>query len=98
MKQAGSSLVLAALAAALFLSGCQRQIDNDNLAAVRPQMSTKEVESILGQPDRTETTPAPTAPAPTSITRYIYEQNGQTVELTFKGDRLAEDGIRGSFQ
>jgi len=64
------------------------------------QLTTKEVESILGPPTRIETGPEP-EPVPVksvAITRYIYEQNGKTVQLEFVGDHLVPNGIKGSFE
>ena len=86
-------------AAAALLSGCEQHLSDANLHAVRPDMTTKEVETILGPPRRVETPPPMklTEPSPLPVTRYVYEQNGRKVQLTFVGDRLATGGIVGSF-
>ncbi len=82
---------------ALGLGACGRRVTDTNLDCVRPDMSTKEVESILGQPTRVKTheltllTEMKTLPAQ----RYYYEQDGQTVELIFVNDKLV--GKNGSF-
>ncbi len=87
-------------AAGILLSGCEQRITDANLQAVKPDMSTKEVEAILGPPRRVESPPEsePTVVKSLSITRYIYEQKGHKVQLTFVGDRLATQGVEGSFE
>jgi hypothetical protein len=83
----------------LGLAACGQRITNANLSNVKSDMSTKEVESILGPPTRMDAPPelksqeVKTLP----VTRYVYEQNGQTVELLFVGDRLATGGVKGTF-
>ena len=82
-------------------TGCSRHITDANLHQVKPDMNTKEVESILGPPTRTESpmelksTEVKTMP----VTRYVYEQDGHTVELLFVGDKLASggDAVKGTF-
>jgi|GEM_PF-1233060 len=88
------------LAAALILAACSRNLSDANLRAVKAEMSAKEVESILGQPDRIETAPeeAEEVVRQLPVTRYLYQQNGRDVELTFINGRLAPDGIKGSFE
>jgi hypothetical protein len=81
------------------LIGCERKIRDANLAEIKADMSTKEVESVLGPPTRVE---APTElksqeVVTMKVTRYIYEQNGKEVKLVFVGDRLATGGVSGSF-
>ena len=91
-----SSLVLLFGAAA-----CQRRITNANIDAVKaeydrkndpagPGLSPKEVESILGQPDRTDTfkIPLETQHKTLTGTRYYYQQDGKTIVLHFLEDRL----------
>jgi hypothetical protein len=91
---------LLVLGFALGLGACGKQVTNANLHEVQPDMSSKEVESILGQPSRVEEKVAlrtkETVTLP--VTKYIYEQNGRQVTLTFVEDRLATDGIEGSFE
>jgi len=93
------AISLSSLMLLLGLAGCARHISNANLDQVKPEMNSKEVESILGPPTRTETPPelksqeVKTVP----VTRYVYEQDGKTVELTFVGDRLASGGVKGNF-
>ena len=83
----------------LLFTGCGKRITDVNLNQVKTDMSTKEVESILGPPTRTKShemtlqTQMKTLPA----TTYYYEQDGQTVELRFVGDKLAPGGRAGSF-
>jgi len=86
-----SLLLLSSVMALVLLCGCERKISNANLRVIKADMTTKEVESILGVPTHVE--PAPelvshevkTLP----VTRYVYEQNGEKVELVFVGDRLS---------
>lgn len=82
------------------LAGCGKRVTDSNLDQVKPDMSTKEVESILGIPTRTEEPPELKSQAvkTLSVTRYVYEQNGKKVTLTFVGDRLATGGIDGTFE
>ena len=56
-------------------------------------MSQKEVESILGQPKRTEKAELEleTDKKTMAITRYYYEQNGQTIILHFQNGKLIND-------
>lgn len=81
------------------LAACSRHITDDNLKQVKPDMNPKEVESILGPPTRVDSPPelksqeVKTVP----VTRYVYEQDGKTVELTFVGERLASGGVKGNF-
>lgn len=82
-------------------AACQRRISNANIDAVKivferksdpnsPGMSPKEVESILGKPDRVDTfkIPLETQHKTLTGTRYYYEQNGKTVVLHFLEDKL----------
>jgi len=95
MKKSAAILLLP-----LLLAGCGKTVTNANLHEIQPDMSTKEVESILGQPTKVEekvslqTRETITLP----VTKYVYEQDGRTVTLTFVQDRLAVDGVDGSFE
>ena len=95
-KKAGKTCILLAAASlclcGLLLSGCQRKIKEENLQVLRPEMTTKEVESILGAPTRIEVGPELVTREVKTLpkTRYVYEQNGKKIELDFIGDRLAE--------
>ena len=88
-----ASLLLCSLAA------CEKQVTNANLKYVKADMSSKEVESILGPPTRMENPPELKSQElkTLTVTRYVYEQNGRSVELTFIGDRLATGGVKGNF-
>jgi len=80
--------------------GCGKRISDANLREVRPDMSTKEVESILGQPSRVQShdLPLQTQQKTLNATVYTYEQGGKTVDLFFVGDKLVSPGgIQGSF-
>ena len=82
------------------LLACGPRITNANLEAVESQrvaleklnkgISPKEVESILGQPTRSETTQLPleTQKKEVDVVRYFYEQDGQTVALHFVDGKL----------
>ena len=87
------------LAGCLALGACGKRVTDANLGQVRPDMSTKEVESILGAPTRTEAPPELKSQEvkTLTVTRYVYEQEGKTVTLTFVGDRLATGGVDGHF-
>jgi hypothetical protein len=87
-----------ALALMVTLCACGKRLREANLEAVQPDMTTKEVESVLGHPTRVKTheltlmTQMKTLPA----TRYYYEQNGNVVELIFVNDKLV--GKYGHFE
>jgi hypothetical protein len=78
------------VAAILTITGCQREFANRNLEQLKLNMSQKEVESILGNPDRTEKVDLEleTQKKTLAITRYYYNQNGETVVLHFQNGRL----------
>ena len=93
----------AILTPALLIVGtaCKPEISNDNIDAVnarlgkgenagRKNLSPKEVESILGQPDRVENTiiELETQKKQVPVTRYYYEQNGKSIELHFFDNKL----------
>ena len=88
-----------ALMAAFAFVSCSPRVTDANLREVKFDMTTKDVESILGQPKKVEASPElksqemKTLP----VVRYIYEQKGRRVTLTFVGDKLAENGIEGTF-
>jgi len=80
----------------MLFSACERKIKEANLRILRPDMTTKEVESVLGAPNRIENaTEIPREVRMLSVTRHVYEQNGEKVELLFFGDRLAESPQKG---
>lgn len=90
---------IAILLALLAATGCGPRISRANIDVVNRQfeaaqrqgrsLSAKEVESILGQPSRVETHPIeqPTVRV-FPVVRYIYEQQGNTIELHFVEGRL----------
>ena len=81
------------LVAVHILTGCHREFGNRNLAQVRPNMTQKEVESILGNPERTEKVELEleTQKKTMAITRYFYNHDGQTVVLHFQNGRLVNE-------
>ena len=85
----------------LTAAACKPEISNDNIDAVnarfgkgesagKKNLSPKEVESILGQPDRIENTTIEleTQKKQVPVTRYYYEQNGKSIELHFFDNKL----------
>jgi len=86
------SLVLVAVAI-LMMTGCKREIANRNLAQLKVNMTPKEVESILGSPDRTEKMEVnlETQRKTMAIIKYFYDQNGQTIMVQFQNGRLASE-------
>ena len=85
----GAALILVATAM-LATTGCEREFANRNLEQLKPNMSQKEVESIIGNPDRIEKADLEleTQKKTMSITRYFYNQKGQTIVLQFQNGRL----------
>ena len=83
------ALILIATAM-LATTGCEREFANRNLEQLKPNMSQKEVESIIGNPDRIEKADLEleTQKKTMSITRYFYNQRGQTIVLQFQNGRL----------
>jgi hypothetical protein len=95
MNARTSGIAVAALAACLALDGCQRKLTDQNLSCLKQDMSPKEVESILGQPNKQDMRELPlqadvkTLP----VLRYVYEQNGKTVTIHFvDGKMIGQDG------
>lgn len=95
------STALLLLPALLGLCGCKPEISQSNIDAVntrfekldkagRKTLSPKEVESILGQPDRIEnaTIELETQKKEVPVTRYYYEQDGKAIELHFFDNKL----------
>src|SRR5271165_3068072 len=78
------------VAAVLAIDGCQREFANRNLEQLKPNMSQKEVESILGHPDRTEKVDLEleTQKKTMTITRYYYNKDGETGVLHFQNGHL----------
>jgi hypothetical protein len=84
----------------LALSACGPRITGANIDVVNEQRGTlekvgkgispKEVESILGQPNKSETTrlPLETQKKEVDVARYYYEQDGQTMVLHFVDNKL----------
>ena len=63
------------------------------LAQVKINMTQKEVESILGNPDKTEKVDLEleTQKKTMAITRYFYNHDGETVVLHFQNGRLINE-------
>ena len=96
MKRTCFLAVFLCLCTMLFCA-CERKIKEANLRILRPDMTTKEVESVLGAPNRIEIGPELVTKEVKTLpgTRYVYEQNGQKIELLFFGDRLVESSKKG---
>ncbi|MEA3162242.1 MAG: hypothetical protein QOE88_60 [Verrucomicrobiota bacterium] len=77
----------------LMMTGCHREFGNRNLAQLRANMTQKEVESILGNPDKTEKVDLEleTQKKTMAITRYFYIHDGETVVLHFQNGRLINE-------
>ena len=90
-------LILSTVIALATCGGCQRKIKEANLRVLKPDMTAKEVESIIGAPTRIEVGPEITRdPQTLLVTRHVYEQNGKKIELRFVGDRLATGSVNGA--
>lgn len=88
------------LSFSLAFSACGPRITNANLNEVEKERTTrealgkgispKEVESILGQPTRTEATKLPleTQKKEVEVVRYYYAQDGEEVALHFVDGKL----------
>jgi hypothetical protein len=83
--------LIVVLASALTISGCKKEIANRNIDQLRTNMSQKEVESILGSPDRIEKSEweLETQRKTMAVIRYYYDQAGETVVVNFQNGRLA---------
>lgn len=88
---------IVALVALAVAGGCKRKLTDANLGCVKMDMKPKEVESILGQPTRTDTFEMPLQADVKTLQaqRYIYEQDGKQVTLHFVDGKLI--GQEGSF-
>jgi hypothetical protein len=82
----------------LLLSGCGKRVTDANLKQVRPEMNPKEVESILGQPQRIREfdLELQTQKKTLEAKEYLYEQDGRTVVVHFVGDKMVK--VNGSFE
>ena len=90
-------------ASSLALCSCGPRITDENLRVVDEQrvkleelgkgLSPKEVESILGQPTRSETRrlPLETQKKEVDVVRYYYDQDGKSVELHFVDNKLINE-------
>jgi hypothetical protein len=99
MDISGTALLLG-ISMSAFCS-CKPDISQANIDAVNSRfekldksgkrsLSPKEVESILGQPDRVEnaTIELETQKKEVGVTRYYYQQDGKTIELHFFDNKL----------
>jgi hypothetical protein len=98
------TLSLIAISAAF--TACGPTITNENLKVVDDQraklevlgkgLSPKEVESILGQPKRVQTTrlALETQKKEVDVVRYYYQQDGEEIELHFVDNKLIHNAPR----
>ena len=85
-------VIIVALTATLFLEGCNREIANRNLEQVRLNMSPKEVETILGAPNREKKEEdGEIDRKPATVLTYYYEQGTQTIVLRFQNGHLVKE-------
>jgi hypothetical protein len=85
-------VIIVALTASLFLEGCNREIANRNLEQVRLNMSPKEVETILGAPNREKKEEdGEIDRKPATVLTYYYEQGSQTIVLRFQNGHLVKE-------
>ena len=93
-----STITAAAMLACVTLDGCQRKLTDQNLSCLKEDMSPKEVESILGPPNRQETAEMPLQSDAKTLPmlRYIYVQDGKIVTIHFVDGKLI--GQEGNFQ
>jgi hypothetical protein len=85
-------VIIVALTATLFLEGCNREIANRNLEQVRLNMSPKEVETILGAPNREKKEEdGEIDRKPATVLTYYYEQGSQTIVLRFQNGHLVKE-------
>ncbi|HEX4085128.1 MAG TPA: hypothetical protein VHY22_09470 [Chthoniobacteraceae bacterium] len=93
-----STITAAAMLACVTLDGCQRKLTEQNFACLKPDMSPKEVESILGPPNRQETREMPLQSDAKTLpmVRYIYIQDGKSVTIHFVDGKMI--GQTGNFE
>jgi hypothetical protein len=87
---------LVALGVEFVLTGCKREIANRNLEQVKKNMSPKEVETILGQPDSTDRKDddGDGEKRNTGLLTYYYLQDGQKIALQFQNGHLIREPER----
>ena len=73
------------------LGGCKREIANRNLQQVKKNMSPKEVETILGQPDSTDRKEDDGDGRYAGLITYYYVQDGQKIGLQFYNGHLVRE-------
>jgi hypothetical protein len=98
---AARHVIILSLTVPLLLAACGgRRITNDNIEALNRLfdssekegrgLTPKEVESVLGQPNRTQTfkLEVQTAKPVLQGVRYYYKQDGESLELHFIDNKL----------
>jgi hypothetical protein len=88
-----TAYLIVGLCAVLMLGGCKREIANRNLQQVKRNMSQKEVETILGQPDSTDRKDddGDGEKRYAGLITYYYVQDGQKVALQFFNGHLVRE-------
>jgi hypothetical protein len=88
-----TAYLIVGLCAVLMLGGCKREIANRNLQQVKRNMSQKEVETILGQPDSTDRKDddGDGEKRYAGLITYYYVQDGQKIALQFFNGHLVRE-------
>jgi len=88
-----TACLIVGLCAVLMLGGCKREIANRNLQQVKRNMSPKEVETILGQPDSTDRKDddGDGEKRYAGLITYYYVQDGQKIALQFFNGHLVRE-------
>ena len=88
-----TAYLIVGLCAVFMLGGCKREIANRNLQQVKKNMSQKEVETILGQPDSTDRKDddGDGEKKYAGLITYYYVQDGQKIALQFFNGHLVRE-------
>ena len=78
-------LLVPAVAAIVMVAGCSK-VTRDNFAKVKSDMTTKEVEAILGPPTTSKTITVPIINIEGTEYSYVHEKS--TITLQFVNDKL----------
>lgn len=88
-----TAYLIVGLCAVLLAGSCKREIANRNLLQVKRNMSPKEVETILGQPDSTDRKDddGDGEKKYAGLVTYYYLQDGQKIALQFFNGHLVRE-------
>jgi len=90
-----TSLAAFLAALALGMTACERRLTDANLSHIKPEMTTKEVEAILGSPMRVEATPEAAAaltPPPLDLEVERTEQAKQAAQQAQQAQHPGQQG------